>query len=58
MGREELCLHYWLSYRIMHDNYAFLHKFARVSPQEGRVLIMTTNHIEHLEEEIIRLGLG
>ena len=52
-------------YRIMHDNYAFLqialptlNQFARALSQEGRVHIMKTSHIEHLDEEIIRLGLG
>jgi chaperone BCS1 len=27
-----------------------------VSSEEGRVLIMTTNHIEHLDEALIRPG--
>ena len=27
-----------------------------VLSQEGRILIMTTNHIEHLDEALIRLG--
>jgi chaperone BCS1 len=27
-----------------------------VSSQEGRILIMTTNHIEHLNEALIRPG--
>lgn len=46
----------------MHDDYAFLqlalptlNQFARMSSQEGQVLIMTTNHIEDLDEALFRL---
>lgn len=33
-----------------------LHVVDGVSSQEGRLLIMTTNHIEHLDEALIRPG--
>lgn len=34
----------------------FLNVLGGVSSQEGRILIMTTNHIEHLDEALIRPG--